>query len=193
MSRAVVVKVGGSLFDLPDLGPRLETWLKQQAIALPLVVPGGGRTADVVRDLDRTHSLGEETAHWLALRGLTLNAWFLCRLLSGWKAEVVKRTEDCALLWARSALPVLDPHAFARADEGRPGSLPHRWSVSSDSLAARAAVVLGAKELILLKSAPLPPGAGWAQAGRLGFVDPCFPEMAGAIPSVRAVNFRISP
>lgn len=51
----VVVKVGGSLFDLPDLGPRLRAWLKTLRTADVLLVPGGGPTADVVRSLDRAH------------------------------------------------------------------------------------------------------------------------------------------
>ena len=76
-----VVKVGGSLYDLPDLGPRLRAWLKQAPAADFLIVPGGGPTADVIRDLDRIHRLGEEKAHSLALAALRLNAWFLATLL----------------------------------------------------------------------------------------------------------------
>jgi aspartokinase-like uncharacterized kinase len=68
-SGPVVVKVGGSLFDLPDLGPRLEVWLGARRSVV--LVPGGGPTTDVVRALDRTHRLGEEAAHWLALRSIS--------------------------------------------------------------------------------------------------------------------------
>src|ERR1700730_10035653 len=73
----VVVKVGGSLFDLADLGARLRAWLEPVVAGPVLLVPGGGPTADVVRAFDRLHALGEETAHWLAVRALTLNAHFL--------------------------------------------------------------------------------------------------------------------
>jgi ELWxxDGT repeat protein len=82
MSRGpIVVKVGGSLFDLPDLGQRLHAWLAAQGHARMLLVPGGGPTADLIRAFDRRYGLGEEAAHWLALRAMALNAWILAALL----------------------------------------------------------------------------------------------------------------
>ena len=45
----IVVKVGGSLYDLPDLGPRLRRFLDGLDDPDRLVVPGGGAAADVVR------------------------------------------------------------------------------------------------------------------------------------------------
>jgi aspartokinase-like uncharacterized kinase len=170
MPPPLVIKVGGSLFGLPDLGPRLRRWLPTLARADLLLVPGGGAAADVVRDLDRRHGLGEERAHWLALRALTLTAHFLADLLPG--ARVVADPRETA------GLAVLDAYAFARADD----ALPHSWAVTSDSVAARAAAVARADRLILLKSvspAPFLPGAGadWAEAARLGLVDPTFPAL----------------
>src|SRR5262245_19403362 len=88
----IVVKVGGSLYDLPDLGPRLQRWLDALHTRSILIVPGGGALADAVRDLDQIHGLGEETAHWLALRALTLNAYFLAALLPG--AVVVAHPDE---------------------------------------------------------------------------------------------------
>src|SRR5262249_21445135 len=113
----VVVKVGGSLFDLPDLGARLRGWLERLSAVRGLLVPGGGPTADVVRAFDCSHGLGEETAHWLAVRSLTLNAHFLQALVPG--AAVVPRPHDRPPV--RPALAVLDPHPFLQEDEGRPG------------------------------------------------------------------------
>src|SRR5207248_2464665 len=80
---SLVVKVGGSLYDLPDLGPRLHAFLRSLDRPEVLLIPGGGPTADVVRDLDRRHGLGEETAHWLALHALAVNAHFLAALVPG--------------------------------------------------------------------------------------------------------------
>jgi aspartokinase-like uncharacterized kinase len=187
-----VIKVGGSLYDSPDLASRLWQWLQpflRQRVPLVLV-PGGGPTADVVRRFDRDHQLGEETAHWLALRALTLNAHFLAALLP---EAAVARPADCPRLWRRGVLPVLDGLAFAREDEDRAGHLPHTWDVTSDSVAVRVADVLGAGRLILLKSAAPPAGTDWAEAGRRGFVDGYFAEAVAsrttAFP-VEAVNLR---
>ncbi len=183
------MKVGGSLYDLPDLGPRLRDWLARLGCREVVLVPGGGAAADVVRDLDRAHGLGEETAHWLALRAVSLNARFLASLLPS--AVVSADLDAWPGLWAGGTVPVLDAHAFAAADDGRPGCLPHHWGATSDAVAARLAVVVGAARLVLLKSVTVPDGTDWARASRRGIVDEVF---AGIVAchglEVRAVNLR---
>jgi dihydroneopterin aldolase len=188
-----VVKVGGSLYDWPDLATRLRCWLAGEWPAGDgvLLVPGGGPTADVVRDLDRRHGLGEEVSHWLALRALSLNAHFLASLLS--PARVIGEVQECRRVWHEGRMPILDVHEFARTDEGRPGRLPPCWTVTSDALAARVAVVAGARQLVLLKSTSIPAGVDWTEAGRLGLVDALFAEVLRQAPAdlqVRAMNLR---
>ena len=175
----IVVKVGGSLYDLPDLGARLRTFLA--SLSPPrLVVPGGGATADVVRVLHHDHGLSEIAAHWLALRACTMNAWFLRELLP--TSVVVDDPRACP------QLGVLDPHAFALSDEGRDGCLPHVWTATSDSVAARVAEVARA-ELVMLKSVDV--SGDWEQAAREGHVDPVFPGIvARSSLRARAVNLR---
>lgn len=190
MKPGTIVKVGGSLYDLPDLGSRLDHWLGQQAGERLLLVPGGGDTADVVRGFHRTHGVSEERCHWLALRALSLNAHFLEGLLA--RGVVVEDLRACQAVWDSKQIPILYLHCFALADEGRPGCLPHRWTVTSDALAARVAAVTGARTLVLLKSITIPAGMSWEEAGRLGHVDPAFAGAVEAAPGleVRAVNFR---
>ena len=175
----IVVKVGGSLYDLPDLGVRLRAFLA--SLDPPrLVIPGGGPTADVVRAFDRDHGLGPVVAHWLALRACAMNAWFLRELLP--TSEVVDHPHACP------SLGILDPHAFALADEGREGCLPHHWEATSDSVAARVAEVAGA-DLVVLKSIDIE--GDWERVARDGHVDPIFPGIvARASLRVRAVNLR---
>src|SRR5439155_8942930 len=80
-SAMIVVKVGGSLFDHPALGPGLREFVESLAPKEVLLVPGGGPVADAVRELDRVHGLGEEASHWLALRGLSVTAGMMESLL----------------------------------------------------------------------------------------------------------------
>lgn len=184
-----VVKVGGSLYDLPDLGPRLRHWLAESFPGECVVlVPGGGSATDVIRTLDRWHGLGEEAAHWLALRALTLNAYFLASLLPS--ARVIGDIRD---IGDEDEWAILDVHEFARVDDERDGRLPHTWAVTSDALAARIAIVFQARHLVLLKSTPIPQSVDWTEAGRQGWVDAMFAEVLRPAPAdlqVRTVNLR---
>jgi aspartokinase-like uncharacterized kinase len=192
MTPDVVIKVGGSLYDLPDLGQRLCRCLGAFS-SVTLLIPGGGETAEAVRTLHRRHELSEEVCHWLALRALSVNAHFLAGLFG--RASVVEDPAECAAVWHEARLAVLDPFAFARADDARPGRLPHTWAVTSDSVAARVALVTGARRLVLLKSVTIPAQMSWNEAGRHGFVDEAFADVVRAAASleVRAVNLRAEP
>ncbi len=201
-SPIVVIKVGGSLYDLPDLASRLRRWLApilpsphlgedKVGAARVVLIPGGGPLVEALRHLDRHHGLGEETSHWLALRALNINAHFLAALLPS--ACVIGDLGELGHAWDNHRLPILDIYKFARDDEQRPDHLPHCWTVTSDALAARVAVVLQARHLILLKSTTIPPGMDWHEAGRLGLIDAQFAEVLHDAPAdlyVHAVNLR---
>lgn len=162
----IVAKVGGSLYDDPRLGPALRMWVAEQPVPV-LLVPGGGEFADAVRKLDAVHGLGEEAAHWIAIRSLSVAGAFLGRIVLG--------------------VEVLDPFVFFT----RHDLTPHTWAVTSDSLALAAAIHLKASKLVLLKSADLPPCLSWAEAAPSGFVDAHFPTLAAGTPvPITAVNFR---
>lgn len=178
----IVVKVGGSLYDHPRLGIGLYQWVGH-CHGPVLIVPGGGEFVDVVRKLDRVHELGEETSHWLALRGVTLAAQFLVGLLPG--AVVVQVPGQ------PFDLGVLDGYTFCERDAGFAGSLPRTWTVTSDALAARAAVAFRANRLVLLKSIDIPPEATWTEAAQRGWVDEHFPTVVQEFDGrVEVVNFR---
>jgi aspartokinase-like uncharacterized kinase len=176
----IVAKVGGSLYDLDDLGPRLWGWLCETDGPVVLVA-GGGPTADLVRGLDRRHRLGDAVAHDLALRAMTLNAHFLAAVLGAAGAGPVPVCDPPA-----GRLALLDAHAFWLRDR----ALPESWDATSDALAARAAAVLEADELVLLKSVSLPEPVDWDAAARAGHVDLLFSGLARALPRVRVVNLR---
>jgi aspartokinase-like uncharacterized kinase len=184
----IIIKVGGSLYDWPELGERLRNWLKCKVTGPALLIAGGGRLVNELRELDRKHQLGEEAAHWLAMRALSVNAHFLSHLTP--EAALVTSLEACASVWRRQNLALLDAHAFAQLDDGCEGSLPHAWAVTSDSVAARTAWLLRAEKLVLLKSADNPFNGDWVEAGRKGYVDAWFARAVGEKLAVEAVNLR---
>ena len=189
VNRPVVIKVGGSLLDWPGLPGRLAAYLDARSAERPLVIVGGGRTADVVRDLDRAHALGEERSHRLALRALDLTAHLLAALVPG--LDVVDRLDALEAVWRGGRNPVLAPRKFLDDVDGCSlDPLEASWDVTSDSIAARVANYLGATELALLKSARLPPGTDRASATWLGLVDPAFSRVAHRLERVTYLNFR---
>ena len=182
-----VLKVGGSLLDLPDLGRRLADFLTARPDPRVLLVPGGGPLADVVRDYHRRFGLREEQSHWLALHTLATNAHLLAALLP-LPNVVVPDWSATAAAWQARRWPILDGYTFARADEANVGHMPHSWEATSDTLAASVAAVGGA-DLWLLKSAPCPETLDLDEAVRRNLVDHAFPRFARGL-AVRFVHFR---
>src|SRR5258708_14485560 len=111
----IVVKVGGSLFDMPDLRPRLIQFLRRLSCPEVALVPGGGRIVDAIRHLDRWHGLGEEASHWLALRALSLNAHFLPHLLRGESAVVSAALEEWPRPLPSGTIPIIQAYPVALA------------------------------------------------------------------------------
>jgi aspartokinase-like uncharacterized kinase len=189
VSRPVVVKVGGSLLDWPELAARLQAYLGSRRGDHVVLIAGGGRFADALRDLDARQSLGEHRSHALALRVLDLTAHVLASLLPG--SEVVDDIAAFPTIWSPGRLPILAPRRFLEADDVSTDPLPHAWTTTTDAIAARLAVRLQARELVLLKSAPLPKGGDRREAARLGLVDPEFVRASEEVAVVSYINLRL--
>ena len=183
----VVIKVGGSLLDWSGLGQALGGFLRAHQNDRTILVVGGGAFADVVRTLDQTHQLGEETAHHLALRALDLSARVVETLGLG---VVVEERDELEPLWHRGETPILAPRRLLDEEDRGVNPLPHTWECTTDSIAARVAERLGASELIMLKSTTVDADLSLEECVRRGWVDPVFPRAARLLPKVRFVNLR---
>ena len=62
------------MLDWPELMPRLCAWLGSQPPAETLFVVGGGMLVEAIREADQLRPLGDEAAHWQAIRAMTINA-----------------------------------------------------------------------------------------------------------------------
>jgi aspartokinase-like uncharacterized kinase len=189
-----VVKVGGSLLDWPELPTRLKAFLGARRTMNPdertILITGGGSVADLVRELDRLHWLGDATAHDLAPHALDFTAELLAALLPG-LLVAVDRIEALSPAWSAGSVPVLAPRRIIEQIERyAPDPLPTSWDVTSDTIAARIAVYLQSESLVLLKSAAPPRGATLTEAARLEWVDPMFPHVARALRRVEYLNLR---
>ena len=188
MTSIVVVKVGGSLLEWSELPFRLAQFLEGRRHPQILLIAGGGRATDLVRDFDATHQLGESHAHALALRSLDLSAYLLNSLVA--KSRVIDNITDVQTMWNGLDLPILAPRQFLDDEDSSASPLPHLWSVTSDTIAARVALHLKAKELVLLKSVAARPGWTRDEAARQGVVDPYFVTAAAGLAFVSSQNLR---
>lgn len=178
-----VVKLGGSLLDWPEFPSRLRDWLGMQPKKPTLLIVGGGDVVEAVRKLDAVHKLGESKAHWLCIDALRISA----KLLSQFFPEVVPFSPDVA----DRPLMLADVPWLMDLDSKRSvRPLPETWEVTTDSIAARATVLLGADELVLLKSASPQRAGSLRDLANAGYVDPHFPICAKSIAQIRLVNLR---
>ncbi len=139
-----VVKIGGSLYDTPQL----KMWLNIIAAAgVPvIIVPGGGPFADQVRVAQQRWSVDDKVAHQMALCAMNQFGLLMTGiepLLSSASKfpDLIKQVESGrSVVW----LPVEeDP------------DVEQSWRVTSDSLALWLADKVGAEGLLLVKSAPV--------------------------------------
>jgi aspartokinase-like uncharacterized kinase len=187
----VVVKLGGSLLDLRELPERLAAALAWLFPRRHLVIGGGGGAADFIRRLDHVHQWTRDASHALALRSLDLTASILASLVAG--SIVVEDRAGCLAAWESGRLPILAPRRLLETEDRGVDALPASWDVTTDSIAARVARILGARTLLLLKSVD-PPRAGNAEAlVESGFVDAFFPVAARGLASVWTINLRDDP
>jgi aspartokinase-like uncharacterized kinase len=179
-----VIKLGGSLMDLADLGDRLLRWYGLQGWQYKLLIVGGGRMVDEVRRLCGLWNVSETTAHRCALEAMSLNTTIIAESLrrqSQHPVDVITHLEWPAI----QRLTFIDPSAaLYEIPDCRREGLEHRWSVTSDSIAAWLSRRLGASELALLKSR-LP-----VHAGHREIVDDAFDHYSNAIRRIRLVNLR---
>jgi 5-(aminomethyl)-3-furanmethanol phosphate kinase len=140
-----VIKVGGSLAETPEVLRSLCVELYQIAKEYAfVVVPGGGRFADAVREFDKKYTLPSVVSHRMAILAMDQYGLLLSHLIpesccfNGFK-EVKSIKED-------KKVPVFLPSKLMFHDD----SLEASWDVTSDSIAAYIAHRLDAERVILV-------------------------------------------
>ena len=178
-SRTTVLKLGGSLLDLPDLFERLDRVIRSMQPLQVLIVVGGGAAADVIRDLDAQSTLTPSQANWAAIDAMSYNARLLCRLDR--RLAFVRDRSQAEAAWNSCRVPILDACSFLK--DGRlPGAadavpeLPESWDVTSDSIAAWVALNWPASDLLFVKSCNLTV-ADATSAAAAGLVDQHLPQL----------------
>ena len=140
-----VIKVGGSLAQTPPILRGLCNKLSEYAKDYKIViVPGGGRFADVVRESGLIFALSHTTSHKMAILGMDQYALMLADITPGSHlASTVEEIEESSKI---RTTPILLPSRLMFEEN----PLDNSWDVTSDSIAAYVANWLGAAKLVLV-------------------------------------------
>ena len=182
--RTRVVKIGGSLLELPDLAARFHRWHSARDDCHDVCLVGGGAAVDELRG----HALDDVTAHWAAIDIMHRNALQLATEL-----DIPVTTFDRLPRVPQPGATMLDVVNFMREVEPRCSGtrLPATWDVTSDAIAGRMAVVLGANELVLLKSRPASHKTDDLESlATDGLIDAFLPILRDEVPAVTFVDTR---
>lgn len=168
-----VVKVGGSVLGLPDW-PRLLAELiapRGDATTAPLLVVGGGRVVDGLREIDAATPRPSALMHDLAIDAMSLTARIVADALG---LPVVSMATEAG---------VLDAAGWLRCT-GQAKHLPAGWDVTSDSIAALVAAETR-RGLLLAKRTPPPEGGhDLERLAAAGWVDAHFPVAAATVATI---------
>jgi len=139
-----VIKIGGSLAEDPAalsaLCNKLGKIAKKYRI---VVVPGGGKFADVVREFDQRFVLSPDISHRMALLGMDQFGLLLSQIIPN--SCAVYLLNDAKQLSEIKVVPIFLPSRLMFQDD----PLEHSWDVTSDSIAAYIASRLNADKVIL--------------------------------------------
>jgi 5-(aminomethyl)-3-furanmethanol phosphate kinase len=173
LNSLIIVKLGGS----HAFAKHLIAWLDALVLGAGrvVIVPGGGPFADAVRTAQATMGFDDAAAHRMALLAMEQ---FGCALAG---LRPLLRVADSAaairVALRAGAVPVWAPTRMALKAKDVPAS----WDVTSDTLAAWLAGLLGAKLLLVVKSSEAPEGpVRAADLAARGIVDTCFPRFLAA-------------
>jgi 5-(aminomethyl)-3-furanmethanol phosphate kinase len=141
----VVVKVGGSLAETPKALEGLGEFLSKKSSKYHfIVIPGGGRFSDIVRDVDEQFRLPPILSHQMAILAMNQYGLLLSHFIPDSKlTESIEDIKEIAKSGKVSILlpyrPLLDEDPFVPS-----------WNVTSDSIAAYFAVKLGESKVVFL-------------------------------------------
>lgn len=140
-----VIKVGGSLSEKPEalkaLCAELSRIAKEHSV---VVVPGGGKFADAVREYDKKFRLPPLVAHRLAIVAMDQYGIVLSQLIPD--SCMCNTLENAQSFSKMGKVTIFLPSRLMFQDD----AIETSWDATSDSIAAHIAGKLNAKKVILV-------------------------------------------
>ncbi|WP_457619781.1 amino acid kinase family protein [Methanopyrus sp.] len=105
-----------------------------------LVIPGGWRFANLVREVYGSGDLSDDAAHWMAIAAMDQTGYLLSDLLDLPTTEEPEFDDKLVLL----------PYRYLRTKD----PLPHSWEVTSDAISVYVAAEANADLVVFAKDVP---------------------------------------
>ncbi len=191
-----VVKVGGSCLENPQLTSLLTDWFNHQTPAENWIIVGGGECIEAMRTLSRLYNLGQSEMHWRCIRLLDATWEILAELFPRWipiqSPEIFRQTQLRQPQAATYIVRVQSFYSRPNEQQTHPNSdwssrIPVGWETTTDSIAAFLSGLVGASELVLIKSCAIPSHSP-VELQRLGIVDEAFPSILPETTKLRLVK-----
>jgi len=148
MTRNIAIfKIGGRILDnskdLTTTIAQLTQLVEDHLIKKIILIPGGGTTANFIRELYTEFQINDDLAHWMAIysmdyNGIILNKKFPHLNLFDNLDQIKK--ED-------SLFSIFLPYKYLKHND----ELPYSWNVTSDSITLYVTYKLGLTECFLIK------------------------------------------
>jgi len=140
-----VIKIGGNLAEEPQRLRALCITLSESAKKYEIVVvPGGGRFADAVRDSDQCFTLSSMISHRMAILGMDQFGLLLSQIIPNSCATYL--LSDAKQLSEIRVVPIFLPSRLMFKED----PLENSWNVTSDSIAAYVASRLHVAKMLLV-------------------------------------------
>jgi len=142
-----IFKIGGKILEnsknIESTISQLTQLYEENILQKILLIPGGGSYANFIRKIDEELKLGDDLAHWMAVYSMNYNGIELNRKYP--KLECIEELEK--FQDAKKKFCIFLPYTYLRKND----TLPHKWDVSSDSIALYFAYKLQLNRCFLIK------------------------------------------
>ncbi len=197
-----VIKIGGSILLRNNLAATVHQWLDAHPADETMVIIGGGKLIDAVRELDQQHTMSPQQTHWMCVDLLTATASFAAEIF-GWPLVATEQEWNVAIEQSKTlpkphgpAVPtVITPNVFYNRKNSKNKNIldmrvPTDWRTTTDTIAALLAHRIDADELVLLKSCPIVSKMSFTKLAEAGIVDEAFPEIATGLKTIRVEQLK---